>query len=372
MRPVELMRGMDIAAYLTRENRQIDEESKHVKDYAVFDFDYIPEQPFMRDECRQLIRQMLRFHKSAIPNHHAVIGSRGSGKTLSLKYLGRVIPQHTSLDIVYANCRHHNTSFKILAHLLGVQARGASLSELFERFQNRCTEKTVVVLDEIDLMSPKDKRREILYLLSRAPRPFMVIMLSNSPHVLKELDPATRSSLQPMPLHFKNYDAQQIMEILLDRAKRGLYRWDEAKLAQIAALTARQTNSDARVAIKTLYYCVTEPREPLAECFERARKDVMIDMVNDLADATLSILWAVGTSRSAFAKDVYDRYCRFCQNRAETPFSYVYFCSNLSYLQSVGLVGLVYTKVGRTYTNRVMLTLDPSILDQICRLRFER
>ncbi len=88
--------------------------------------------------------------------------------------------------------------------------------------------KTVLVLDEVDLMSPKDKRREILYLLSRSEQPYMIIMLSNSPHVLKQLDAATRSSLQPMPLHFRNYDAQQLQEILTDRARRGLHESDPA------------------------------------------------------------------------------------------------------------------------------------------------
>ena len=70
-------------------------------------------------------------------------------------------------------------------------------SELFERFCMGCRGKTVVVLDEIDLMSIKDRRREILYLLSRSEKPFMIIMLSNSPHVLKELDAATRSRVWP-------------------------------------------------------------------------------------------------------------------------------------------------------------------------------
>lgn len=48
----------------------------------------------------------------------------------------------------------------------------------------------------------------------------------------------------------------------------------------------------------------------------------------------------------------------------------MHFYSNLSFLQSVGLVALVSTKVGRVYTNRVMLNCDPSIVEQICQLRF--
>jgi Cdc6-like AAA superfamily ATPase len=61
----------------------------------------------------------------------------------------------------------------------------------------------------------------------------MVIMLSNTPHVVKQLDAATLSSLQPLRLYFRNYDAQQLGEILLGRANRGLKGWDDSHIAQI-------------------------------------------------------------------------------------------------------------------------------------------
>ena len=372
MRLPELMSSMDIASYLANEKQRLEQNFEQVKDFSVFDFHHIPQQPVMREECRVLIDELLSFEMSGIASHQAIIGGRGSGKTLTVKYLQRIMAQHGNLEILYANCRHHNTSFKILAHLLDVQARGASMSELFERFCARYTSKTVIVLDEIDLMSSKDRSREILYLLSRSEQAYMVIMLSNSPHVLKELDAATRSSLQPVPVHFRNYDAQQIMEILRDRAERGLNRWDTAVLAEIAALTTRLTNSDARLAIKTLQYSVIGRGKDLRSCFERARRDLVIDMISDLADSTLLILWAAAISKLDFAKEIYQRYCRFCRGEQlkEKPFSYVYFYSNLSYLQSVGLVALVSTKLGRTYTNRVLLTFDPVVASEIGELRF--
>jgi len=49
----------------------------------------------------------------------------------------------------------------------------------------------------------------------------------------------------------------------------------------------------------------------------------------------------------------------------EEPFSYMHFYSNLSYLQSLGLVVLISTKVQRTYANRIQLTFDPSILGAV-------
>jgi Cdc6-like AAA superfamily ATPase len=283
---------MDIKTYLRRQQEQFGRSAQHVKDFSVFDFSYMPDEPLMRDECTRLIDALLRFDISRIPTHQVVIGSRGSGKTLTLKYLQRIIPTHTGLRILYANCREENTSFKIFAHLLEGEVAGASLSELYQRFVLTHPPKTVVILDEVDLMSPKDPRREILYLLSRSTKPFMVIMLSNSPHVIKQLDAATRSSLQPEPVHFRNYNAEQIHEILRDRAQRGLRQWADGQLAEIAALTVRQTNADARVAIKTLWYLACGVTGDIPTCFEQARRDVVVDVVNDLSDHNLLILWA--------------------------------------------------------------------------------
>lgn len=301
-----------------------------------------------------------------------MVGSRGSGKTLTLKYLQRLLPGQADVEMVYVNCRNSNTSFRIFSDLLGDEhTLGFGLSDVYQRFLHAYRRKTVVVLDEVDLMSPKDRRREILYLLSRSEQPYMVIMLSNSPHVLKQLDAATRSSLQPVPLHFRNYDAQQIHAILADRASRGLHEHDAGRLGQIAALTTRLANSDARVAIKTLFYTIFRPNIAVEQCFEEARRDLVLDLINDLCDGNLIILWAIATNRSDLIKEVYERYRRFCQEQGEKPFSYVHFYSNLTYLQSVGLVALIATKVDRAWTNRVQLTFDAGIVESLARLRFE-
>ena len=165
---------MDVAAYLQEQKQALGRQSRQVRDFTVFDFNYIPERPVMREECKELIREMLQFELSGTPNHLVIIGSRGSGKTLTLKYLQKVVPGQTALEIIYANCRHHNTSFKIFSHLLGQRTAGASLGELYERFLVKHPRKAVVVLDEVDLMSPKDRRREILYMLSRSEQPYMI------------------------------------------------------------------------------------------------------------------------------------------------------------------------------------------------------
>jgi Cdc6-like AAA superfamily ATPase len=156
---------------------------------------------------------------------------------------------------------------------------------------------------------------------------------------------------------------------LTDRANKGLVEWKETDISQIAALTTRRTNSDTRIAIKTLYYSVTEPSVGVEGNFERAQREIVVDMIANVSDANLMILLAAARCREPHAKLVYRLYSQVTQARGDTPFSYVYFYSNLSYLQSIGLVALVSAKVGRTYTNRVLLSFDPDILQPILDAR---
>jgi len=344
---------------------------KRIKNHRVFDFNYIPEKPLMREEVKPIVDALLRYKKTGIPNNLLIVGSRGSGKTLIVKYLMNLPRMKNNLMFEYANCRNHNTSFKILAQLLGAKPRGCSLSELWRRFQDSHPERCVLVLDEIDLLSDKDKNKEILYLASRSAENYMTILLSNNPRFLGMLDDSVRSSLQPEAVLFRNYTAPQIKRILDDRAKSGLGRASNERNSRIASLVAKNTNSDVRVAIKTLYYCALETAISLHANFERARRDILADVINDLNDKNLMILMAITLDREKYVKSVFETYKRLSRRMREEPFSYVYYYSNLSFLQSLGLILLVSTKVRRTYTNRIHLNFDPEVLETIQKSRFE-
>jgi Cdc6-like AAA superfamily ATPase len=392
---------MDIQAYLKRQRSRLQQQSEQVKDYRVFDFAYVPAEPMIRPETKPILDALLRFDLTGVPTNLLVLGSRGSGKTLTMKHLSHLLPKQTSLRMHYVNCRHHNTSHRILAELLGGRSQGLSLGALYQKFIGaHAGQRLCLVLDEVDLMSPKDRRREVLYLLSRAETPVMLILLSNNHRVADQLDAATRSSLQLSTMLFRSYNPAQIESILAARAEEGLSAWEPKTLTEIAARTVRHTHADARVAIKTLFYLVTRsylaesssasdprksensrssadqalPRPPLPggveAAFEFARRDIVLDMINDLNDGLLLILWAVVTGESRLAKDIFERYGRFCRERHESPFSYVHYYASLAYLQSCGLVALISTKLGRAYTNRVEATFDPTIVEPIVNLRF--
>jgi Cdc6-like AAA superfamily ATPase len=90
----------------------------------------------------------------------------------------------------------------------------------------------------------------------------MAMLLSNNPKFLHVLDESIQSTLQPEIVHFRNYDATEIEQILLDRALIGLKTTPTPVLSEIAAMTAKNTHSDVRVAIKTLYLWALEPQRP--------------------------------------------------------------------------------------------------------------
>jgi len=365
------MRQMDIDHYLSQRQEDFEKGQGEICNYEVFDFNYIPEKPLMRQEVKPVIDAILRYQKTGIANNLLILGARGSGKSMLARYLMKAMSQDNELNFVYANCRQQNTSFKILAHLLGVQPRGRSLDELWKAFEDAEKGKTVFVLDEIDLMSEKDKHKDILYLISRSPNNYMAILLSNNPKFLNRLDQSILSTLQPEIVHFRCYDAIEIGKILTDRARLGMKSQPEGIIREIAALTVRNTNSDVRVAIKTLYNWALEPKMTLTEHFEKARRDIVFDVVRDLNDGNLMILRAALSRPDGFVKEVYENYKNTSARFNEEPFSYVHFYSNLSYLQSLGLILLVSTKVNRTYTNRIQMTFDSGILETIWKIRFD-
>ena len=360
---------MEIEKYILRKEASFESLKKRIRDFRVFDFNYIPPKPLMRQEVKPIIDSILRYQKTSIPNNIVIVGSRGSGKTLTIKYLKKVFEEKPDLKILYANCRQLNTSFKIIAGLLNLKPRGYSLPELYEKFKEKYNQKTILILDEADLID-KDKHSGILYFLSRSDRSYMTILLSNNPRFLNTLDDPTRSSLQPEVIHFKDYNALEIKRILRGRAKIGLNNYSSDILSEIAALTTRLTNSDVRVAIKCLYYWATHTEKNIKDNFNKAQKDIIFDVVNDLNDNNILILKAISEVREKFVKTVYERYRQLTKSQGEDGFSYVYFYNSLSYLQSLGLILLFSTKVNRAYTNTISISFDPAITDTIYRARF--
>jgi len=125
-----------------------------------------------------------------------------------------------------------------------------------------------------------------------------------------------------------------------------------------------------RIAIQTLFYLATGEENSVEDCFEKAKRDIYIDLIQDLNDKNLLILRSAQETEKNNVKEVYQKYLEISKEFKEQPYSYVYFYNNLSYLQSLGLILLASAKLGRTYTNRIALLFNPKILETIFKNRF--
>jgi len=74
---------MEIHEYLRQKEKRLSKGMSRVRDFRVFDFNYIPEKPLMRQEFKPVIDRLLRSQKTGIANHLLIFGSWGSGKRLS-------------------------------------------------------------------------------------------------------------------------------------------------------------------------------------------------------------------------------------------------------------------------------------------------
>jgi Cdc6-like AAA superfamily ATPase len=361
----------DLLAYIEQSRQEAERVASNVKDYRVFSFDHIPDRPVIRPELRRIIDCLVRYQGSGIARNMIVFGARGCGKTLTFRYLEKAFATKLNLPFFGINCRIHNSSFKALAALLKAKPRGYAYSELCERFEREIRGPAVIVLDEADMLVENDLRRDILYFLSRSPNRYSLVLLSNNPRYLKELDESTRSSLQPEVISFKTYAAGEILDILKDRAETGLKSVEAGLLEEIAAMTARNTNGDVRVAIKALLYCSTGEAPTVAECFSKAREDVVKDVLVGINDKALLILKASLEDQTRLVKSVYQQYMVISRNCGEEPYGYTQFYSTLGYLASLGLILLVSAKVDRTFTNRIEPLISAEELNSVFAGRFQ-
>ena len=360
----------DLLAYIEQSRAECVRASELLTDFKVFDFSYIPERPLVRPETKRIVDCLVRYHQTGISRNLVVVGPRGCGKTLTFQHLAKTLRTQLGLPVYCSNCRLHNTSFKVLANILKLNPRGYAYSELCERFEQAIPGPAVIVLDESDMLSEKDTRKDILYFLSRSSRRYSVVLLSNNPRYLRNLDESTRSSLQPEFIHFNSYSAQEMFTILKDRAETGLKEVDDGMLNEIAAMTAKNTNSDARVAIKSLFYCATKEAESVQACFDKAREDVMADVLNNVNEKALLILKAALQESTRLVKAVYQQYMALSRQNREEPYGYTHFYANLGYLASLGLIILVSAKVDRTFTNRVEPLVTAEQVEAVITRRF--
>ena len=200
-------------------------------------------------------------------------GMTGTGKTATIRYVSQKLAHQNSKIKpwwIYINCNIISTPYRILAHIYNTISRSEKIPPtglpkdiIFKKLLGLLDSRVrnsicFLVLDEIDILVNKKGGNEILYDLTRLNENLdycktSIIGVSNKLKFRENLDPRIISSLGEEHVVFPSYDASELRDILIERAKiafqEGVLK--EEVIPLCAALAAKE-HGDARKALQLL------------------------------------------------------------------------------------------------------------------------
>ncbi|MGF3521900.1 MAG: Cdc6/Cdc18 family protein [Candidatus Bathyarchaeia archaeon] len=162
-----------------------------------------------------------------------LIGTSGTGKTTVVKW---ILENYFKEISAYVNCWKHRTPHEVLTEiLLSFQVHGRESTGELTKALEKSAQKTkrIVCLDEVNRIRDYD----LLYVLARSG--CGLILISTRCHVLATLTNRIRGSLALAEIEFPSYKAEELYDIIRDRAdyafRPGALKNDLMRIASVAA-----------------------------------------------------------------------------------------------------------------------------------------
>ncbi|AAR38911.1 NEQ057 [Nanoarchaeum equitans Kin4-M] len=339
------------------------------KNRFVFSEAYVPSKILHRDDEISLIYTAISpIKQGEKPLNIFIYGQTGTGKTLVTKYVLSKIG-----DYIYINCKFAGITKRIESFIREFSLQlGQDFYDLTDVIQYIRDKKLIIVFDEVDQLS-KDLGDEILYTFTRAPGNIGIIGISNNIFFVDRLDPRVRSSLSELEILFKPYNALQLRDILLERAKEGLYEnsYDLAAISYIAAVTAREYG-DARRAINLLRLAgeIAERKgknkielEDAKEAIELEEKDKVKFVIESLPLQSKLVLKSIAELKDTTLGKAYELYYRKSLEKSVTPITFRRFVEIVNDLETLGLVSIDFALLNGKRVRKVKTFISPKIID---------
>ncbi|MDQ2052916.1 orc1/cdc6 family replication initiation protein [Natronolimnohabitans sp. A-GB9] len=282
------------------------------------------------------------------PENVMIYGKTGTGKSLVSRHVCQraqnAAQDGVSIGTAYIDCAEDNTETQAISSLgaklndesitdITVPHTGLSTSKYYKflwKILDAQFDSAIIILDEIDLMNDDS----LLMKLSRAEEAgkidcsIGIIAISNKIQYVDNTNERVKSSFQHKELFFKPYDANQLREIMRNRAdafQDGVLSDD---VIPLSAAFAAQEHGDARKAIDILRHAgevayedgadkVQE--EHVRQAQQHAEKDRFRELINGAPTQAKAALLAltelsVNSEDDAFLTSrVYDQYEQICE-----------------------------------------------------------
>jgi Cdc6-like AAA superfamily ATPase len=271
---------------------------KNIKNYDVFTLSYIPPKIFLRGQASTILDELGDYIENGGGTDLLITGLRGSGKTLTVRYLLNRIAEYIKQENIdalppcYLSAREldsYTLLLKALNQLLGEKAnikRGTPAGTLKDTLLNLLSEKrAIIAIDEVEFL----RDLSLLYDLSRDTKARIVTIGTSSLWIEDGLkDDSVKSSFQPKIIYFDPYKTSEIAEILKQRAELGLYSYEEKGIDYLAAVVASRYNSDVRygiLALKSLGRWNKWTEDDVNKALRESVKDLEYSLIRSLRSA---------------------------------------------------------------------------------------
>ena len=353
--------------------------------------------PHRKEEIEKISYNLWEALKGHIPSNMTLYGVTGAGKTAVTDYVCHHLKAKgdtmgRKVEAIMVNCRQIDTQYRVLSHI------GNSLLEEFEQdeipFTGWPTDRVfnelvrrmdrrggvfVIVLDEIDHLVRK-AGDDLLYNLTSMNSSLKVaracvIGISNDLKFTDFLDPRVRSRLGQLDVLFKPYDAEQLQDILRQRAQNGL-RNDVIGpgVIELCAALAAQEHGDARCALDLLRISAEKAEQAGEELVNQnhvriaqsqMESDQMTPVIATLPNQQKLVLAAILINEMNGLKNVqtgqvYDIYRQACKHIRQNPLTQRRISGLISNLDMLGLVTARTVSKGRYGRSKEINSCIPS------------
>ncbi len=239
------------------------------KDKRPLDHRWLPEKLVHRDEqIRQIAKYWVDVLSGVTPSNVTLYGKTGTGKTAASKFAREQLidiarKKNVFVKVEYIRCTDYTTEYQVIAELcnrLGrdVPNRGWTKGEVVNTFRDIFKPDVfarklhlIVILDEIDILLNKDGDG-ILYTLTRTGN-VSVLCISNYLDFKNLINSRVTSSLNDKEIVFPPYGADQLSDILAERAELSFNENIlESDVIPLCSAMAAKEEGDARYALDLL------------------------------------------------------------------------------------------------------------------------
>ena len=378
------------------------ENQKIFRDENCLDKGYRPElKEILHREAEkaELIPNLSKALKGVTPSNMLVYGKTGTGKTMLLRVLTKQLEKEAleysfKVKTIHIVCNAIPTNVGVVKELISqLEAElhlnhsdiksANSFDSYFKKLcilANKYEGQLIIILDEVD----KLENDELINNLARAKenefldRNIAIIGITNDIKYDEKLDPRTKSVLGQRDIMFSPYNANQLRDILYQRAEKAFNPGVlEDNIIPLCAAYAAQEHGDARKAIELLVYSgniaeeqhadkVTENHIDLAK--ERIETDKTTEFIRTLPTQSKLVFAACISNVSqkpqtcTYTGEVYSSYKQMAQEigiEVLTQRRVTDLISELGMSSLLNVTEIFKGRYGRT--REVTLTITPNV-----------